>query len=105
MDDLSKTGMTMEAVSAAVPIPASTLAGYKSSNVEPKHEDGERLVALWQQRLMPALPMTKWSVRNRGAERGGFIPQSERLCSASLRAAGLARDQAANASATASDRA
>lgn len=64
MDDLSKAGMTMEAVSAAVFIPVSTLAGYKNSNVEPKHADGERLLALWRQRLTPELPMTRGSVRN-----------------------------------------
>lgn len=64
MDDLSKAGMTMEAVSAAVSIPVSTLAGYKNSNVEPKHADGERLVELWRRRVMPTVPMTRGSVRN-----------------------------------------
>lgn len=71
MDDLSKAGMTMEAVSAAVSIPVSTLAGYKNSNVEPKHADGERLVALWQLRVVPAVPMTRGSVRN--GERGAGL--------------------------------
>ncbi|MES1979737.1 MAG: hypothetical protein V4451_16985 [Pseudomonadota bacterium] len=64
--DLSAAGLTMEAISEAAAIPVSTLAGYKSLNVEPKHADGVRLIYVWQRRaaVPKAVPLTTGSVRN-----------------------------------------
>lgn len=68
--DLSAKGMTMQRVSDLTSIPLSTLAGYKNLNVEPKHADGERLLVLWRRTVMPALPVTAGSVRNRERSAG-----------------------------------
>lgn len=68
--DLSNKGMTMEAISGQVSIPLSTLAGYKNLNVEPKHADGERLLALWKRTMMPPMPVVTGSVRNRERSAG-----------------------------------
>lgn len=68
--DLSKKGMTMEVIGGLVNIPVSTLAGYKNLNVEPKHADGERLLMLWRRTMMPAIPVTAGSVRNRERSAG-----------------------------------
>lgn len=64
--DLSAAGMTMAAISEAASIPVTTLAGYKSLNVEPKHADGVRLIYVWQRRasVPKAVPLTTGSVRN-----------------------------------------
>lgn len=65
IDDLNKANMTLEAIGNVVRIPTSTLAGYKNLNVEPKHADGERLLMLWRRTVVPVIPMTRGSTRNR----------------------------------------
>lgn len=60
--------MTMQAISDHSGIPLATLAGYKNLNVEPKHADGQRLIAIWQQRMVPPLPVVTGTTRSRRAE-------------------------------------
>jgi len=70
INDLSQKGMSLEVISGLTTIPKATLAGYKNLNVEPKHADGERLVALWKRTMMPVLPVNVGSVRNRERSAG-----------------------------------
>ena len=63
IEDLRRAGMTTEAVAKAVAIPKSTLLGYKNLAAEPRHADGERLLALWRATVMPAVPVLADSVR------------------------------------------
>ena len=63
LQDLSMHGMTMEGIFAATGIPKSTLAGYKNLDAEPKHADGERLLALWHRKMHPPAPVVNDSVR------------------------------------------
>lgn len=61
LQDLSMHGMSLEAISEVTGIPKSTLLGYKNLDAEPKHADGERLVALWRARMVPPLPILSGS--------------------------------------------
>lgn len=63
LQDLSMHGMTLQVVSEATGIPVSTLNGYKNLNAEPKHADGERLLATWHRRMHPPVPRITGSVR------------------------------------------
>lgn len=63
--DLSNHGMTLDMISKACHIPGSTLSGYKNLDVEPKHADGQRLLALWWRCVAPELPTKKGDVRVR----------------------------------------
>lgn len=63
LQDLSMHGLSLEAISEVTSIPKSTLLGYKNLDAEPKHADGERLKALWWQRMVPPLPVIPGSVR------------------------------------------
>ena len=60
--------MSLEAIFEVTGIPVSTLAGYKNLNAEPKHADGERLISLWRQRMVPPLPIVAGTTRSRRAE-------------------------------------
>lgn len=55
--------MPMTSISETTGIPLATLAGYKNLNVEPKHADGERLLGLWRQRMLPPLPTREATLR------------------------------------------
>lgn len=68
--DLGKAGLSLTDISVAAIIPRSTLDGYKNMNVEPKHADGERLLALWRLKCAPSVPTTTGSVRNRERSAG-----------------------------------
>jgi hypothetical protein len=61
--DLAMHRMTMGAISDATGIPKSTLAGYKNLGVEPKHADGERLIALWRTRMHDPVPVVMCEIR------------------------------------------
>jgi hypothetical protein len=60
--------MSLEAIVEVTLIPKSTILGYKNIGAEPKHADGERLLALWRQRMLPPLPVVAGTTRSRRAE-------------------------------------
>ena len=65
LEDLRRTGLSLEAISGAVSIPKSTLLGYRNLDAEPKHADGTLLVALWKTRHdAGVVPIQRGSVRN-----------------------------------------
>ncbi len=49
--DLSRRGYTVRAVAVQVGVPHSTLMGWKNLGHEPKHTEGERLLAFWARAL------------------------------------------------------
>jgi len=61
--DLKRAGMSLESIATAVEVSKSAVIGWKNLDAEPKHGDGERLIALWQQATgcaradLPAVPM------------------------------------------------
>jgi hypothetical protein len=63
IQDLHMHGLTLVAIAEATYIPKSTLHGYKNLGVEPKHADGERLIALWRTRMVDPLPVVMCSLR------------------------------------------
>jgi len=68
IDDLRRTGLRVEDMSAGTGIPRSTLAGYKNLDVEPKHADGTALLRLWHVRHDGGVvPVIQGSVRNHRA--------------------------------------
>lgn len=46
--DLERGGYSHAAIGAAIGLSRTGIEGWKNRNVEPRHEDGERLIALWQ---------------------------------------------------------
>jgi hypothetical protein len=62
-------GMTLQAVFEATGIPVSTLHGFKNLDAEPKHADGDRLLALWQHRMHPPVPRITGSIRQERVSR------------------------------------
>lgn len=68
IEDLRRTGLSIEAIADAAKIPKSTLMGYRNQDAEPKHADGEQLKQLWLRRMVPPLPIQKDSVRAHRAE-------------------------------------
>lgn len=63
VQDLHMHGYTAEAIQSVTGIPKSTVLGYKNLHAEPKHADGERLVALWRRCMLPPLPVITDSIR------------------------------------------
>lgn len=61
--DLGGVGLSLREITAITGIPTSNLAGYKNGGTEPKHADGEQLLALWRLRLTPTVPVVKLTVR------------------------------------------
>jgi len=53
--DLRRIGLTDVVVAEQTGIPRTTLLGYKQG-AEPKHADGERLLAFWRQNMIPPVP-------------------------------------------------
>lgn len=45
--ELGRLGYSTYALATALRIPRATLMGWKNSGVEPKHGDGEAVLALW----------------------------------------------------------
>ena len=64
IEDLRRTGLSVEGIADATSIPKSTLLGYRNLDAEPKHADGEQLKQLWLRRMVPPLPVKQGSVRN-----------------------------------------
>lgn len=67
IEDLRRTGLSIESIADATKIPKSTLLGYRNLDAEPKHADGECLRRLWLQRMVPPLPTKLGSVRSHRA--------------------------------------
>lgn len=58
--ELQGKGYSLANISAAIDVPKSTILGWRSLDAEPRHADGERLIALWGQVLQlprEALPL------------------------------------------------
>jgi len=51
MTDLMTNGYSLVTISEYTLIPRATLSGYRNLDVEPRHSDGEVLVALWQRAM------------------------------------------------------
>lgn len=51
IQDLERTGLSDFEISNRLGIPRSTLMGFKNGGVEPRYCDGERLLALWHERV------------------------------------------------------
>jgi hypothetical protein len=68
--DLQRCGVSLSDVSDLTLIPRSTLLGYRNLDVEPRHADGEALLALWRQH-MPGMqsPMKPERLRQRALQR------------------------------------
>ena len=67
LTDLRVQGYSLHGVSEVTGIPRTTLIGYKDLDVEPRHSDGEALLALWERAMLPPLP-TKESHRKNSRE-------------------------------------
>lgn len=57
LTDLRVQGYSLYAVADETGIPRKTLDGYRSQGAEPRHSDGELLIALWERVMLPPLPM------------------------------------------------
>jgi predicted transcriptional regulator len=60
--------MSLEAIADVSGIPKATILGYKNVGAEPKHADGMRILALWQARMVPPVPVMEGTTRSRRAE-------------------------------------
>jgi hypothetical protein len=47
MAELQAQGYNLANISAAISVPKSTMMGWRNLDAEPRHADGERLIALW----------------------------------------------------------
>lgn len=54
--DLRKLGLTEQHIANETGIPRSTLLGWKQGS-QPRHHEGERLIAMWRLHMVPPLPM------------------------------------------------
>lgn len=63
IQDLHMHGMSAQAISEVTHIPKSTIMGYKNLGVEPKHADGERVLALWRRRMHGEPPVVMCALR------------------------------------------
>lgn len=61
--DLQSAGYTMQRISEETFIPRTTLLGYRNTGVEPKHADGETLLALWRRVMVPPVPCVEGKLR------------------------------------------
>lgn len=79
LDDLKRQGFSLYAVADASGIPRKTLDGYRSG-AEPRHSDGELLIALWERVMRPPLPMAP---DHRAKNRREIAQANPRQCPAS----------------------
>lgn len=77
ISDLRKRGMTAQAVADSIESAKSTVLGWKTG-AQPKHSDGERLIALWMRmtdQTRDQLPTVKpgdwWSYHSTIAQKSG----------------------------------
>ena len=66
IEDLRRTGLSVEKIVESTEIPKSTLLGYRNLDAEPKHADGEQLKQLWLRRMVPPLPVMAGNTRISG---------------------------------------
>lgn len=59
LTDINRAGVTVSEAAERTGIPRTTILGYKNSGAEPRHSDGERILALWRSCCTPSLPMQK----------------------------------------------
>ena len=64
IEDLRRTGLSIEGIAEGTQIPKSTLMGYRNLGAEPKHADGEQLKNLRLRRMVPPMPVKLDSVRS-----------------------------------------
>lgn len=55
--DLRNKGLTLYDVAEKTGIPRKTIEGYKNHDAEPRHCDGELLLALWEREMLPSVPV------------------------------------------------
>lgn len=53
--EMERNGYTHGQIAAAIGSARSTIEGWKNKHAEPRHEDGDRLIALW--RVVTGKPM------------------------------------------------
>ncbi|WKB53010.1 hypothetical protein [Eleftheria terrae] len=69
--DLKRAGCSLKVIAAFVEVSKSAVVGWRNLDVEPKHRDGERLIALWQDKtgrplhLLPVVDGRGRPVENR----------------------------------------
>lgn len=64
--DLRVQGYSLYSVADETGIPRKTLEGYRNHGAEPRHSDGELLLALWERAMLPPVPtMPDRTRRNR----------------------------------------
>ncbi len=47
LHELNRLGITVAAAAHQIGVPKATVLGWKNAGAEPRHADGEALVALW----------------------------------------------------------
>ncbi|WP_223621185.1 hypothetical protein [Lysobacter sp. ESA13C] len=47
LTDLNRSGLGNRAVARRLKVPKTRILGWKTDDHEPRHSDGERLIALW----------------------------------------------------------
>ena len=67
LHDMKLRGFTLLQITEQTGIPKSTIIGYKNG-AEPKHCDGERLIALWES-TQPKLPVIEKLITVSGVKR------------------------------------
>lgn len=77
--DLRVQGYSLYAVAEETGIPRKTIDGFRSGS-EPRHSDGELLIALWERVMLPPLPMVPDA---RGKNRREIAQGNTRQCPAS----------------------
>lgn len=45
--DVQRKGYTLVNISSAIDVPRTTMLGWRDLEASPRHQDGERLIALW----------------------------------------------------------
>lgn len=65
LTDLRVQGYSLYAVAEQTGIPRKTLDGYRNQDAEPRHCDGELLLALWERVMLPPVPTVQDHRKNR----------------------------------------
>jgi hypothetical protein len=56
VEDVCRRGHTLATISVAIDVPRTTIIGWRQG-ATPKHPDGERMLALWREVMIPPLPV------------------------------------------------
>lgn len=68
LTDLKAQGYSIYQVAEVTGIPRTTLLGYKDLGAEPKHSDGESLLAMWERAMVPHVPTRSEPRRRNGRD-------------------------------------